>query len=97
MKTKTQYTLGPWKLGGIGTLVYGRKGAIEDVICVTDNENPQRYANARLIAAAPELLEAAKKMKNVIDEMTDKKRHEVFGYQSVWTDLSDAIAKAEVK
>jgi hypothetical protein len=59
-----QYTRGPWRIGGIKDLKEGRgrEIAADDarigiVYGVTD---PDVIANARLIAAAPELLEACK-------------------------------------
>jgi hypothetical protein len=59
-----QYTRGPWRIGGIKDLKEGRgrEIAADDarigiVYGVTD---PDVIANARLIAAAPEMLEALK-------------------------------------
>ena len=59
-----QYTRGPWRIGGIKDLEYGRgrEIAADDarigvVYGVTD---PNVIANARLIAAAPEMLAALK-------------------------------------
>jgi hypothetical protein len=59
-----QYTRGPWRIGGIKNLKEGRgrEIAADDarigiVYGVTD---PDVIANARLIAAAPEMLEALK-------------------------------------
>ena len=59
-----QYTRGPWRIGGIKDLKEGRgrEIAADDarigiVYGVTD---PDVIANARLIAASPEMLEALK-------------------------------------
>jgi hypothetical protein len=59
-----QYTRGPWRIGGIKDLKEGRGREIASddarigiVYGVTD---PDVIANARLIAAAPEMLEALK-------------------------------------
>lgn len=53
-----RYTPGPWKLGRLGRYVYG--GDDLAVVYVDDNATPREenemQANARLIAAAPELL-----------------------------------------
>lgn len=59
--SKTKYTPGPWKYGGNlktgGVAVTGTSGLIcETLADITDDHR----ANARLIAAAPELLEALK-------------------------------------
>lgn len=59
-----QYTRGPWRIGGIKDMKHGRgrEIAADDarigiIYGVTD---PDVIANARLIAAAPEMLEALK-------------------------------------
>jgi hypothetical protein len=59
-----QYTRGPWRIGGIKDLKEGRgrEIAADDarigiVYGVTD---PDVIANARLVAASPEMLEALK-------------------------------------
>jgi hypothetical protein len=61
----TQHTAGPWEANAAG-LIYGHVGHDEDEapfvcdVCVSPLEYTEaERANARLIAAAPELLEAA--------------------------------------
>jgi len=59
-----RYTPGPWRVGDAGCTVFGPKTdkpAPERIASVTDTPFPsiRQRANARLIAAAPGLLEAA--------------------------------------
>ena len=72
--TQTQHTPGPWKADG--SVVYGNSGSEGD--CHVANcygPNPNRAidvhrigkANARLIAAAPQLLEALKDAQKALD------------------------------
>ncbi len=59
-----QYTPGPWRVGGVEDLRHGRgrQIAADDAkICVVYGvRDSDVKANARLIAAAPEMLEALK-------------------------------------
>lgn len=56
------YTKGPWEVeaeAGFGVFVHDPEGTVAEVMC--DQKHTDDYtalANARLIAAAPELLEA---------------------------------------
>ncbi|MDE2107323.1 MAG: hypothetical protein KGL39_59555 [Patescibacteria group bacterium] len=58
MKTESKHTPGPWKVDGAGQLlpfaIFGGPGSLTPVAEADDK------ANARLIAAAPDLLKAAK-------------------------------------
>jgi len=74
MKTKTKHTQGPWKVlengKGIGKHCVGTTSdaPIQAVICEIDTKSLQtndaiRLANARLIAAAPDLLAALKSLR----------------------------------
>jgi hypothetical protein len=75
-KMKTQHTPGPWKVGqylGRSTsfcvhMDVGDKGRgldIVDAVCGLDTD--QRRANARLIAAAPDLLQALQALANMAE------------------------------
>lgn len=70
MKT-TKHTPGPWETGGVMTLVEFRPEGWNAPMCIADchtknapQSETERVANARLIAAAPELLEACKAAMN---------------------------------
>lgn len=54
------HTPGPWAVGEDGDVIWGArwKGAITHVAIVPFSKDPRVSADARLIAAAPELLEA---------------------------------------
>jgi len=59
MKNTTKHTPGPWHIGmKPGPIIYGPSG--EQVACLLPAmlDNQENKANARLIAAAPALLEA---------------------------------------
>jgi hypothetical protein len=81
---KSQHTPGPWTRGQRGIEAHITEP--EDFylhICSIDPDN----ANARLIAAAPELLEACQ---GLLDMITDNRLHGPEVYQA-----SDAIKKAK--
>ena len=93
MKTKTQYPVGSWTLHSLETSgpetrwSVGVNGPRAYLTC--DEET------ARLIAAAQDLLEAAKAIKTTLDKRKYGSRNpgELEGYFA----LCDAIAKAEGK
>ena len=60
----------------------------------TDNAK-QQYANAQLIAAAPELLEAAKKIQKLADENRIEITDNSHSAQLFFDELFKAIQKAE--
>ena len=55
--TNTQHTPGPWRIGDAGFTVFGppKPGALAETIAPVKSR-----ANARLIAAAPDMLEACR-------------------------------------
>ena len=100
-----QYTPGPWKLKPVddrflyGTRVQGpeRDDAFNCIADVPGGKDPECLANARLIAAAPDLLEALKSLLiegpksvrdlgNLVDPIT---------YTVALNNARAAIAKAE--
>jgi hypothetical protein len=62
------HTKGPWHLAGTGEMVCGGDNA-EKIICdwPSDKGTPENCANARLIAAAPDLLSALEAMVDAVD------------------------------
>lgn len=58
-ETKAKHTQGPWRIGDAGTTVFGPPNGNPSPLRIADiAKTPEYRANARLIAAAPELLEA---------------------------------------
>ena len=85
-----RHTPGPWRVGDAGSTVFGASGARPLMVAsITHRIAPDatQRANARLIAAAPELLDVLRK---VADEC------KAFGLHG-WlvADIHDAVAKAE--
>ena len=77
MSEKTMHTPGPWFLGKIdreaGTIAVDciDKDGDEALMCIletADGIDPEDEADARLIAAAPELLDALKRVTEQLDE-----------------------------
>jgi hypothetical protein len=100
MTDKTQHTPGPWwiestgrkiQFGGMTFETIHIEGPGEMPICFVWGNITEQSANARLIAAAPELLEAAESaleyMSTNIRDITETKRGEM-------GKLKVAIAKA---
>ena len=95
MKTKgSQYTPGPWKVKEYRQMYSVIGPDMKECVC-TFPPADNAYANARLIAAAPELLEACRKGLARVKELTALAGHaEGYSYETVRV-LADAIAKAE--
>ena len=78
----SEYTKGPWTRSytnyiyqGKDTASKGRLIAICEPTTRTQEDWDQVFANARLIAAAPELLEALEKMYRVCNISSDESPH----------------------
>lgn len=97
------HTPGPWSVGtGLPRpeipAVYSPAGNTTGdlLVCIADCQNwnslpdSQRYANARLMAAAPDLLEALKAIMAVVPE------HSLLREANCWSMARAAIAKAMV-
>jgi len=89
---KLNHTPGPWRNESYGTPVFGSDGSLvaagigiraaSEHVCTVYSKNAD--ANARLIAAAPELLEALKCLRDA------------FKHKDYWENVADiVIAKAE--
>ena len=75
MKTQTQHTPGPWNVGDDSPNEYEGPTVenIDTVIAVIpiddiNDSSPEERANARLIAAAPDLLAALEQLKALAEE-----------------------------
>lgn len=100
-----QHTNGPWKVGQSYGAVIAPYNGIEEMskeafdayggylICESANPN-----NARLIAAAPELLEALKKMQEVTRLFDDwAEGNPPDGFFKIWNDAERSATKAIAK
>ena len=98
----TQHTPGPWTIDSEGNL-YGNIGIIRPYIgnLCDDYNDEQSKANARLIAAAPELLAALKCALADLEgslqahEQMDRLAHDWDAHKQSIDEASAAIAKAE--
>ncbi len=86
-----KHTPGPW-IVGTNAILGGKSGNRAVVICQTSGEDWKRFvygeANARLIAAAPDLLEAAKHYS--VCEVPDEVRHRCAGCQTAEKAITNA-------
>ena len=92
----TKHTAGHWEVNESNRCVFSIIGGVYHSICRVSA--PTKYAddgtseaNARLIAAAPELLEVLKQL------CAAQEKGHVAYWAAVWDDAQAAIAKAEVK
>ena len=89
----SEHTPGPWRVGGVEDLRHGRgrQIAADDAkICVVYGvRDPDVKANANLIAAAPEMLEALRSAMQCLDDFV--------GDGPTYRMVEAAIAKAEGK
>lgn len=76
MTEATKHTPGTWKTGGIMTRVEVRPEGWNVPMCIADchakyspESGAERVANARLIAAAPDLLEACEAVAEVLGKL----------------------------
>lgn len=87
-----KFTPGPWDVLHFA-LVVSRERAIR-IADVNGSDAQERAANARLIAAAPDLLAACKKALGAILKSGDEQIAETTGMNFAIVALTDAIAKA---
>lgn len=92
MTQPTKHTPAPWKI--IGNTAKGRFAisGTNNPICVTDS-TPESDANARLMAAAPDLLEAAERACIKLKELADDYPDDNYWNECIES-LNAAIAKA---
>jgi len=96
----TKHTPGPWELCDEGD--YGDFDGLSQVIlgddrrlCAVHVSDDETRANARLIAAAPELLKALKWAMRGIPKYAQRIKGQNEGYCDGWDAAHAAIAKAE--
>ena len=97
----SKHTPGPWIVGkpsvAHGVQIFHLQGAIRQeygTICTMPAKGKGRTANARLIAAAPDLLEACKCLLADLEGASELMAgHPVCWYESI-AEARDAIAKA---
>jgi len=102
---RTQHTPGPWNNGAfedrVGHRIFADSGEVGNFVAARHCEravNTNGYADARLVAAAPELLEACKALLsdwravNPNESVPDE-----INVDEHWEAISTAIAKAEGK
>ena len=108
MTTKTQHTSGPWKIGArrtTKTVYWNVYGKHESQLGVHLNwkvaqcgQNEEGKANARLIAAAPGLLEACRALVDYADNVNqdgEPSEEEVQAFEDVYNKCIQAVSKAE--
>lgn len=93
-----KHTPGPW---GQHSIFYHINGADNEGICevrTTYRTKPEAEANARLIAASPELLESLKEisgcMRSWFDEFGGRDEHQAVVLNTLIKNAEKAIAKA---
>lgn len=93
------HTPGPWSVetGGISGMIPGEVVKLNDErgckripLCMVAGLGPEACANAELIAAAPDLLEAARVARAVLETLTSDSK-----YDNIKNMLWSSIAKAE--
>ncbi len=84
------HTPGPWELRGSRLVTDSQGVLIAENIGANYPGTPE--ANARLIAAAPDLLAACKRMSEALRNAPHETQN---AYQGILTDIDNAIAKAE--
>lgn len=82
---KPTHTPGPWHIGGNGFIVYAANGYAICDVKTFHGRNDSDAANADLITAAPELLEALKQARDFMEPL---------GPGAVLSVIDAAIAKA---
>jgi hypothetical protein len=95
-----KHTPGPWKVMGGMVVIEGEAGRLTDVAdCCTGAASVKDpftiAANARLIAAAPELLEACENARNVLAALVTGDLKTIKPDSAALAELRAAIAKAK--
>lgn len=96
------HTKGPWRVSREGTLVMGGENEPGERILIArahygarpDPSGEQAEANARLIAAAPELLQALERLTRAVQDVAGPEPSES-RYGSLWAELRAEAKEAE--
>lgn len=91
---KTKHTKGPWIVAITGNILDGRGRKVVSIESITGNDASEKTANARLIAAAPELLGALKALLDSKREHYGPSVLNHYNNNSAVIKARDAIAKA---
>lgn len=94
MSDATKRTPGPWSFGYTGMTGYGIYGGGQHIATSILYKRDGGEANARLIAAAPELLEALKNLRSSVGGGPKFCGHD-YSCICAWDASTAAIAKAE--
>lgn len=89
---QTQHTPGPWRTGDLYHTVFGPKAEAACPKTIAHMVGTEVKANARLIAAAPELLAACETVLGRVDHTNIHTTIE--DMRETWNLLREAIAKA---
>lgn len=98
---KTQFTKGPWKVESFEYECAKRYGVFpengdQDAAVAEIFHSSQSEANARLIAAAPELCEALESILNIIHVSTGVYGYHLNGEPSPWSEFKEVIENADM-
>lgn len=88
------YTKGPWRVSTKPDVMFIHGAGALFIADLVNNHNPEQEANARLIAAAPELLEALKGAQEELRLIRMKDTNAVYN-PTIRILMELAIAKAE--
>lgn len=104
-KSEVQHTAGPWQATenayGCQFVQRWEAGEAHDLICGGNSHDTLTKGNARLIAAAPEMLEAVRKASQLASIASDWNLYEVeidgamVGIYALMAEFDAALAKAE--
>lgn len=94
--SKDKFTPGPWVADdGEGYSIWSIWAKGRKLIANVIGDSAETDANASLIAAAPDLLEAAKDAQRILSKLADRPNYAVTVEMVVSDYLGKAIAKAE--
>jgi len=99
-QNKVKHTPGPWIVDGVDITTEGSKDFVTVAIVETSKPVEVVHANARIIAAAPELLEALKLAHSLLENMLEQEEYEVSSevgeaIENIQETIMNALAKAE--